>query len=158
MDARDKQDKKNISSVAGRFSVNVVENRSSEILLLKRSTASKYGPGLWGFPAGHVEDSESPEDCAKRELFEEIGTDISVEPVKQSAPIRDEISGRIFEFYLFHLLWLGGEIRLNHEHTDFAWVNRHDYKNYPVMRGVDLDLLYLDIWPRKYLSGAGRLE
>ena len=153
MDAQGKQYKNNISSVAGRFSVNVVENRTSEILLLKRSTASKYGPGLWGFPAGHVEDSESPEECAKRELFEEIGADISVELVKQIAPVRDRISGRIFEFYLFHLLWLDGDIRLNHEHTDYAWVNRHDYKNYPVMRGVDLDLLYLDIWPKEYITG-----
>ena len=73
---------------------------------------------------------------------------ISVEPViKQLDPVRDEISGRIYEFYLFHLRWLGGEIRLNDEHTGYAWVNRHDYKNYPVMRGVDIDLLYLDIWP-----------
>ena len=81
----DAEDKKNILPVAERFSVNVVENGNSEILLLKRSTASRYGPGLWGFPAGHVEDGESPQECARRELFEEIGTDISVETVKQIA-------------------------------------------------------------------------
>ena len=138
--------------VSGRFSVNVVENAESEVLLLKRSTASSYGPGLWGFPAGHVEDGESPQECARRELFEEIGTAISVEPVKQIDPVRDEISGRIYEFYLFHLRWLSGEITLNHEHTDYAWVSRHDYKNYPVMRGVGLDLQYLGIWPKEYLS------
>ena len=70
--------------------------------------------------------------------------------------MRDEISGKIYEFYLFHLRWLGGEITLNHEHTDFAWVNRCDYKNYPVMRGVHLDLLYLDIWPREYIWGQSK--
>ena len=149
MDAQDKRYKKDVTPIAGRFSVNVVVNAESEVLLLKRSTASKYGPGLWGFPAGHVEDSESPQECASRELIEETGPDIFVEVIRQHEPVRDEISGRIFEFYLFHLLWLGGEIRLNHEHTDYAWVNRHDYKNYPVMRGVDLDLLYLDIWPKE---------
>ena len=140
------------SPVAGRFSVNVVENEDSEILLLKRSTASKYGPGLWGFPAGHLEEGESPEQCGSRELSEEIGENISVELIRHLTPVRDEITGNIYEFYLFHLRWVGGEIRLNHEHTDYAWVNRHDYKHYPVMRGVDLDLLYLDIWPREYLS------
>ncbi len=148
----DAQDKRDVLSAAGRFSVNVVVNDNSEILLLKRSTASRYGPGLWGFPAGHIEAGESPQECADRELFEEIGTDVSVEPVQQLDPVRDEISGRIFEFYLFHLRWLGGEITLNDEHTDYAWVNRHDYQNYPVMRGVDLDLLYLDIWPEQYLK------
>ena len=138
--------------VTGRFSVNVLENDQSEVLLLKRSVSSQYGPGLWGFPAGHLEEGESPEQCASRELFEEIGENISVEPIRHLEPVRDEISGRIYEFYLFHLHWLGGEIRLNHEHTDYAWVNRHDYKHYPVMRGVDLDLLYLEIWPGEYLS------
>ena len=29
-----------------------------------------------------------------------------------------------------------------------------DYKHYAVMRGVDLDLLYLDIWPGEYLNQA----
>ena len=138
--------------VSGRFSVNVVENRHSEILLLKRSAASKYGPGLWGFPAGHIEDSESPEECASRELFEEIGSDISAKLIRQLAPVRDEIPGKIYEFYLFHLRWLAGKVKLNHEHTAYAWVNRHDYINYPAMRGVDLDLFYLEIWPREYLN------
>ena len=140
------------SPVSGRFSVNVVENGQSEILLLKRSTTSKYGPGLWGFPAGHLEKGESPEDCASRELIEEIGPDISVELISQHEPVRDEISGKIYEFYLFHLRWLGGEIRLNQEHSEYAWVNRDDYKHYPVMRGVDLDLLYLNVWPKQYLN------
>ena len=138
--------------LAGRFSVNVVENGDSEVLLLKRSTASRYGPGLWGFPAGHIEEGELPEQCASRELSEEIGADNSVEVIRRLEPVRDRISGRIYEFYLFHLRWLGGDIRLNHEHTDYAWVNRHDYKHYAVMRGVDLDLLYLDIWPGEYLT------
>ena len=138
--------------VTGRFSVNVLENKDSEILLLKRSASSKYGPGLWGFPAGHIEKDESPEECAERELFEEIGADISVELARQLDPVRDEFSGNIYEFYLFHLHWLSGRISLNHEHTDYAWVSRYDYKNYPVMRGVDLDLLYLDIWPKEYLN------
>ncbi|MDE0283904.1 MAG: NUDIX domain-containing protein [Gammaproteobacteria bacterium] len=133
--------------VSGRFSVNVVENGDGEILLLKRSKDSRYGPGLWGFPAGHLEEGETPEQCATRELIEEIGPDISVEPIKQHEPVRDEIAGEIYEFHLFHLRWLGGEIRLNHEHTDYAWVSRDDYRHYPVMRGVDLDLRYLNVWP-----------
>ena len=147
-------DKKNVAPVAGRFSVNVVVNGDGEILMLKRSTASRYGPGLWGFPAGHIEEGESPQECAERELLEEIGAGVSVEPVKRIEPVRDEINGSEYEFYLFHLRWLGGEIRLNHEHTDYAWVNRHDYKNYPVMRGVGPDLLYLGIWPEQYITGG----
>ena len=133
--------------VSGRFSVNVVENGAGEILLLKRSKDSKFGPGLWGFPAGHLEEGETPEQCASRELIEEIGPGISVETIKRHEPVRDEIAGKTYEFHLFHLRWLGGEIRLNHEHTDYAWVSRDAYRRYPVMRGVDLDLRYLNVWP-----------
>lgn len=154
----DAQDKKNISSVAGRFSVNVVENDENEILLLKRSAAGKYGPGLWGFPAGHIERGESPEDCAFRELSEETGPGVSVELIKRHGPVTDEIAGKIYEFHLFHLRWLGGEIRLNHEHTDYAWVSRDDYPRYPVMKGVDLDLLYLNVWPEEYLTNKDKIE
>ena len=139
--------------VSGRFSVNVVVNAGSEVLLLKRSTASKYGPGLWGFLRAMLRTANHHRNAPSRELIEEIGPDISVEVIRQHEPVRDEISGRIYEFYLFRLLWLDGKIKLNHEHTDYAWVNRHDYKNYPVMRGVDLDLLYLDIWPKEYITG-----
>ena len=93
--------------VSRRFSVNVVENGDGEILLLKRSKDSKYGPGLWGFPAGHLEEGETPEQCATRELIEETGPDISVEFIKRHEPVRDEIAGEIYEFHLFHLRWLG---------------------------------------------------
>ena len=143
-------------TIRRQFSVNVVENEKSEILLLKRSINSRYGPGLWGFPAGHLEEGETPEQCASRELIEEIGPGISVEPIKRHEPVRDEIAGKIYEFHLFHLRWLDGEIRLNHEHTDYAWVSRDDYRHYPVMRGVDLDLLCLDVWPREYVTAEKR--
>ncbi len=29
--------------------------------------------GMWSIPSGHKEPSESPEECARRELFEETG-------------------------------------------------------------------------------------
>lgn len=31
---------------------------------------------IYGLPAGHIDDNESPEECAKRELFEETGLSI----------------------------------------------------------------------------------
>ena len=53
--------------------------------------------------------------------------------------------------HLFHYRWLGGEVRLNDEHTDYAWVRKEDFRNYDAMNGVDEDILYLKIWPREYL-------
>jgi 8-oxo-dGTP diphosphatase len=138
--------------IKARFSVNILENSDSELLLLKRSNMTKLGPGLWGFPADHIESGETPEDCALRELEEEIGTDTRFEQLSMLGPIRDSYYGGVYEIYLFHRHWLDGTIKLNHEHSAFAWVSRHDYKNYQVMDGIDEDIRYFQIWPTRFLN------
>ena len=50
----------------------VIKDR--KILLGKRKT--KHGEGEWASPGGHLEHGETPEECAKREVFEETGLTI----------------------------------------------------------------------------------
>lgn len=139
-------------AVQERFSINVMENSRHEILLLKRGLATVLGPGLWGFPAGHIDPGESPAACSIRELHEEIGNHHNRALINTIGPIRDTFYGGIYQIYLYHYHWLDGEIHLNHEHTEYAWVGKHDFKTYQVMDGIDEDLLYLGIWPRRYLN------
>ena len=47
--------------------------KDGSALFLKRGPGGDY-PGYWCFPGGHVEAGESPEDAAKREVVEEIGS------------------------------------------------------------------------------------
>jgi len=138
--------------IEARFSINVLENHNSELLLLKRSPELKLGPGLWGFPAGHIEQDESPDECSIRELQEEIGPDARIELVKHLGPLPDSHYGGIYRIYLYHYIWQGGTVTLNHEHTEHAWIKREDFRNYDVMDGIDEDILYLDIWPREFLN------
>lgn len=138
--------------IKARFSINILENERNEVLLLKRGIETKLGPGLWGFPAGHIEDGESPEDCAERELIEEIGEDHTIEVMNSIGPIRDSFYGGVYQIYLYHYRWLAGQVNLNHEHTDYAWVSKEDFKRYSVMDGIDEDILYLKIWAREYLN------
>lgn len=137
-----------------RFAINVVENDASEILLLKRGPTARLGPERWGFPAGHIEDHETPQACAMRELHEELGPNCRVKLIRSLGPIRDSLYGGVYEIYLYHLRWCGGTITLNDEHTQYAWVNRHDYRRYGVMDGADEDLYFLNIWPREHLNQA----
>ena len=134
---------RDLKEIAARFAINVLENSAGELLLLRRAPHLRLAPGLWGFPAGHQEPGESPEQCAERELREEIGADHKVTLARTLGPIRDTQYGGIYEIHLFHRRWLGGTVALNHEHTDHAWVSKEKFRDYDVMNGSDEDILYL---------------
>ncbi|MBT8040241.1 MAG: NUDIX domain-containing protein [Xanthomonadales bacterium] len=57
----------------------LVFNSKGNLFLQKRSTTKDEFPGLWdSSAAGHVNPGESYEDCARRELTEELGIESSV--------------------------------------------------------------------------------
>jgi len=109
------------------------------ILLLKRSQKVGTYKGLWGGVAGFVEEGEEPYDTALKELHEEVG--LSQENVrlgKKETPIKftDVYEGRTYEWtiypFLFHLI-KKKDIRLDWEHTEFAWVAPKDLSRYPTV-------------------------
>ena len=57
--------------------VAVIWNDKEEILIDRRRSGGIMG-GLWEFPGGKVEPSETVEDCIKREIYEELGIEIEV--------------------------------------------------------------------------------
>ena len=48
-----------------------------KILICQRKKSARYGL-KWEFPGGKIEANESPTDCLKRELREELGIDATV--------------------------------------------------------------------------------
>ena len=58
-----------------KIGVGVCVIKDGKVLLGKRLNA--HGQGTWAFPGGHLEFGESVTDCARREVTEETGLQIS---------------------------------------------------------------------------------
>jgi 8-oxo-dGTP pyrophosphatase MutT (NUDIX family) len=82
--------------------------RALEVLLLKRSEAAAFMPGVWVFAGGSVDpaDGEGPDGyraCARRELREEAGIELPAdeELVPFSRWITPEVVSRRFDAWFF---------------------------------------------------------
>jgi 8-oxo-dGTP pyrophosphatase MutT (NUDIX family) len=60
------------SGLSGMLEYQTWQN-SSSLILTRRSSRLKNHPGQWAFPGGRIEEGESPEEAALREMDEEIG-------------------------------------------------------------------------------------
>lgn len=94
-----------------------------EFLLLR------YGAGHWGFPKGHVEAGETDAQAAKREVAEET----SILPDQQEF-IPGFREGTLYTFQrgrtrvekevMFFLVRARSkDVKISHEHTDYAWLS-----------------------------------
>ena len=55
----------------------VIENENNEILCALRSPIMTL-PNMWEFPGGKIEPDETPQEALKREIMEELDTEIAV--------------------------------------------------------------------------------
>jgi bis(5'-nucleosidyl)-tetraphosphatase len=99
----------------------------------KRAYLILHYTGLhWDFPKGHVEQGESEEQTARREIEEETGiTALEFLPL-----FRERVSysfyrsgGLVPKHVIFFLAKTSGkEVRLSHEHIGFEWLEYEEAK------------------------------
>ena len=89
-----------------------------KVLCTQRSEAMSM-PLKWEFPGGKIDEGESPEECLKRELIEELGIKASVgQPLPATTYHYPSFSVTLYPFICEII---SGEITL-HEHGAMVWL------------------------------------
>ena len=89
----------------------------SKIFIAKRSENKHLG-GLWEFPGGKLEGLESPQECLKRELFEELRMIVKVGNFFMEN--KYQYSEKKILLQSFICEYISGGIELL-EHTEYTW-------------------------------------
>ncbi|OGH98198.1 MAG: NUDIX hydrolase [Candidatus Melainabacteria bacterium GWF2_32_7] len=103
-----------------------VIEKDGKVLIAKRKTGTRL-EGKWEFPGGKLECSETPEECLRRELEEELGIDTVVgEFICSSEYEYPHIS---IELLVYRVKYISGEFKLT-DHDEIKWVYPHELANY----------------------------
>jgi len=92
--------------------------RGDRILICQRPAEKSQGL-LWEFPGGKIEPGESGEDCIRREIREELGTDIRV--TAELPSVTQVYPDKTVHLRFFKAELTGGEPE-RREHAALEWV------------------------------------
>ena len=97
----------------------ITEN--DKILLIRQMS------GMWGFPKGHVEEGETEEQTAVREVKEETNIDVEVDSAKRYVMHYKTDKGKYKEVVLFIGKKVGGYLRMQPEEIiEAGWFEYQD--------------------------------
>jgi len=127
-----------------KVAVAIIE-KDGKILIARRK---KDDPLIdkWEFPGGKIESGETPAQCLKRELYEELGIDTKVgEFLCSSFYAYSHISIELLSYKVYHL---NGEYKVN-DHAEIKWVAPLELRRYdfPEADKPIIDKLLKDIYP-----------
>lgn len=94
--------------------------KGERVLAMRRASTKDAGAGLWETLSGRVEVGEEPLDAVVREIEEECGLEVRVDPrpVDVYAARRGAAPMIVI---VYRADWLAGEVRRSDEHDDHAW-------------------------------------
>ncbi len=104
----------------------IIFNEKNEILIARRK------PGMsqalkWEFPGGKLKPGESPEECLKREIKEELGINIQVEKIFHAVNYSYPDKNILLLAYISK--YISGCFNLK-DHSEFRWEIYQKLKNY----------------------------
>ncbi|MGA2586571.1 MAG: (deoxy)nucleoside triphosphate pyrophosphohydrolase [Candidatus Aminicenantales bacterium] len=103
-----------------------VIERDGAVLIARRRKSDLFG-NVWEFPGGKIEPGESPEECLRRELMEELGIESAIGACLGSFHYDSEFMD--IELLAYQVTILSGELVLN-DHDEVRWVCPADLPDY----------------------------
>jgi 8-oxo-dGTP diphosphatase len=93
--------------------------KDNKILIAKRGKNETLS-GKWEFPGGKIEEGETPEDCLKREIKEELNLKIIVGEYFDRSIY--EYENGVIELLAYDCEIIGGDMKLS-VHDEIQWVD-----------------------------------
>jgi 8-oxo-dGTP diphosphatase len=100
--------------------------RGDKVLAMRRSSTNEAGAGLWETLSGRIEHGEQPLAAMQREIDEECGLEVTIDPrpVEAYAATR---TGEPMIVVVYRALYVAGEVRLSAEHDAYAWLSAAEF-------------------------------
>ncbi len=103
-----------------------VIERDGRVLIAKRKNGWRFA-GKWEFPGGKIEPNETPEECLRRELHEELGIETEIGNFFCSSTYAyPHATVQLLVYRAFHV---SGEYTL-YDHQEIRWVLPEDLLQY----------------------------
>ena len=127
------------------FVVTGVLAHKNKILILKKSKDDWNYPGKWSFCSGYIKEFEAAEDTVIREIKEETGLKANI--IKKGSLFQkdDNKKKKSWVIKTFLCETNSANVKLDHENTEFRWINYKDLKKYPTVPGLKKDLKVLNL-------------
>lgn len=103
-----------------------VIEKNGKVLIAKRKDGKCLGNN-WEFPGGKLDPGETPQECLKRELLEELNIETEIEEFICSSEFT--CGEKSIKLLAYRVSYVSGEIKIV-DHEEYRWVTPAQFKDY----------------------------
>lgn len=122
-----------------------IEKDDSYLMMHRVKKKNDMNQDKWVGVGGKLEEGETPHECARREIFEEVGIEVTKLNYRGLVTFVSDIYGTEY-MHLFTSDSYIGEIKDNCDEGNLEWVKKSEVRNLPIWEG---DKIFFDLLDRK---------